>query len=135
MSGGGPHERLEHSLAEVISLLLIAGVGLSAVLLVLGLLLLFVTGSTGYQGSFTSALILAPSGTVAFPRSIGAVIAGSLALKPFALIELGLLVLIATPVFRVAASSLLFLLERDYLYTAITLAVLAVLLYSILWVR
>jgi uncharacterized membrane protein len=49
-----------------------------------------------------------------------------------ALIQLGLLVLIATPVARVAFSAVAFALERDYLYVAITLVVLAVLLYSFL---
>lgn len=47
-------------------------------------------------------------------------------------IELGLLLLIATPVARVALSVVLFLLEGDRLYVLLTLAVLAILVYS-LW--
>ena len=42
--------------------------------------------------------------------------------------QLGLLTLLATPVARVAASVVGFALERDRLYTAITLAVLLILL-------
>jgi uncharacterized membrane protein len=48
------------------------------------------------------------------------------------LIQLGLLLLIATPIARVAFSVVGFAVERDRLYVACTLIVLAVLLYSFL---
>ncbi len=48
-----------------------------------------------------------------------------------ALMMLGLLILIATPVARVAFSLVAFALERDRLYVGMTTIVLAVLLYSI----
>jgi len=48
------------------------------------------------------------------------------------LIQLGLLLLIATPIARVAFSVAGFGIERDRLYVAFTLIVLAVLLYSLL---
>ncbi|MGC2163770.1 MAG: DUF1634 domain-containing protein [Silvibacterium sp.] len=47
-------------------------------------------------------------------------------------IQLGLLLLIATPVFRVIVAGVGFLMERDRLYTWVSAIVLAVLLYS-LW--
>lgn len=47
------------------------------------------------------------------------------------LIQLGLLLLLATPVARVTFSIVAFALQRDRLYMAITSVVLAVLLYSI----
>ena len=47
-------------------------------------------------------------------------------------IQLGILVLIATPVFRVAFSIIGYLLEKDYLYMVITLVVLAIILFSML---
>lgn len=50
---------------------------------------------------------------------------------PEKLIEIGLLVLIATPVARVAFSLAAFAVERDRMYIWFTLAVLAVLIYSI----
>ena len=56
-------------------------------------------------------------------------------LEPLAISQLGLLVLLATPVARVAASVVGFALEGDRLYTAITLAVLAILLASIFVLR
>ena len=48
------------------------------------------------------------------------------------LIQLGLLLLIATPIARVAFSIVGFALERDRMYVAFTLIVLAILLYSLL---
>ena len=48
------------------------------------------------------------------------------------LIQLGLLLLIATPIARVAFSVVGFAIERDRMYVVFTLIVLAVLLYSFL---
>ncbi|MGA2965123.1 MAG: DUF1634 domain-containing protein [Terriglobales bacterium] len=47
-------------------------------------------------------------------------------------IQLGLLFLIATPIARVAFSIVGFAMERDRMYVAFTLIVLAILLYSLL---
>lgn len=47
------------------------------------------------------------------------------------IIQLGLVLLIATPVARVAFSVVEFAAERDWLYVATTLLVLAVLIYSL----
>ncbi len=49
-----------------------------------------------------------------------------------AIIQLGLLLLIATPVARVAFSAVAFARERDYTYVTATLIVLAILLVSLL---
>ena len=46
--------------------------------------------------------------------------------------QLGILVLIATPVFRVLLSAFAFWMQRDWIYVAITLVVLAVLAFSLL---
>ena len=53
-------------------------------------------------------------------------------LQSYGIIQLGLLVLIATPILRVVVSVIAFALERDVLYIVATLTVLAVLLYSLL---
>lgn len=47
------------------------------------------------------------------------------------IIQLGLLILIATPVVRVAVSLLVFLHRRDFTYVVVTLLVLAGLIYSL----
>jgi uncharacterized membrane protein len=61
------------------------------------------------------------------------IVQGTLQLSGSAIIQLGLLILIATPVARVAFSAVAFAIEGDYLYVGITLVVLAVLLYSLFW--
>ncbi len=48
------------------------------------------------------------------------------------LIQLGLLILIATPIARVAFSVVAFLYQRDWKYVVVTLLVLGLLLYSLL---
>ena len=65
-------------------------------------------------------------------RRVGGIVHGAIHLSGRALIQFGLLLLIATPVARVAFSAVGFAIERDYLYVGITLFVLAVLLYSLL---
>lgn len=46
------------------------------------------------------------------------------------LIQLGLLILIATPIARIAFSIFGYLLEKDYLYTVLTVIVLLVILWN-----
>lgn len=50
------------------------------------------------------------------------------------IIQLGLLLLIATPIARVILAATGFFLERDYMYVVVSLIVLAVLLFSLLHV-
>jgi uncharacterized membrane protein len=65
-------------------------------------------------------------------KSIPPVVRGVAAGRARAIIQLGLLLLIATPIARVLFSAIAFALEKDYLYVVITLIVLAILLYSLL---
>jgi uncharacterized membrane protein len=64
-------------------------------------------------------------------RHISGILKASIALDPAAIIQLGLLLLIATPVARVAFSVFAFAEERDWLYVVVTLIVLGLLLYSL----
>jgi uncharacterized membrane protein len=64
-------------------------------------------------------------------RFVRAIAADAAAGHARGLIQLGLLILVATPVARVAFSVLAYLSERDWLYAAITLLVLVILLYSL----
>ena len=63
-------------------------------------------------------------------RGIGGIFAQAFQFQPAGLIQLGLLLLIATPVARVVFSVFAFFRQRDYLYMVITLIVLAILLFS-----
>ena len=65
-------------------------------------------------------------------RSLTGIFHGALHLGARAIIQLGLLLLIATPIARVIFSAIAFARERDYLYVVFTLAVLAILTYSLL---
>jgi uncharacterized membrane protein len=62
---------------------------------------------------------------------VGGVWAGMLALRPYAVISLGLLILIAIPVMCVPVSVIAFVLERDWMYAAITLFVFAMSSFTI----
>ncbi len=50
-----------------------------------------------------------------------------------AIIQFGLLLLIATPVARVLFSAIAFAIERDWMYVVITLIVFVVLMFSLFW--
>ena len=65
-------------------------------------------------------------------RSVGAIVAGAMALHPASVVQLGILLLLATPILRVAFSLVAFALQRDGLYVLITTIVLALLLFSLL---
>jgi uncharacterized membrane protein len=62
---------------------------------------------------------------------VGGIVRDALALTPRGLMQLGLLVLIATPVARVVLALLAFALQRDRLYVVVTAIVLAILLFSL----
>ena len=64
-------------------------------------------------------------------RSVAGVWKGVLGLNPRSLIQFGLLLLIATPIARVAFSVIAFAIERDRLYVAFTIVVLMVLVWSL----
>jgi uncharacterized membrane protein len=55
---------------------------------------------------------------------------GTLHLNPKGIIELGVIILIATPILRILFSLIGFIIEKDRLYTIITLIVLMVMMFS-----
>ena len=122
-------------MAVAISWLLIIGVSISAIVVAVGLVLMMLSGQTGYNEALSPDLLLVPECQLPFPTAVSTVLQGVLALKPFAIIQLGILLLVATPVLRVAATFILFLAEKDRLYAQITLAVLILLLLSLFWIR
>lgn len=107
--------------ALMIGWILRGGVIVSAVITLLGLLLL-----PFRSGGFTGLRL------DTFPHTLGEVWVGLLGLHPTAVIELGLLLLIATPVVTVATSAIAFAIERDRRFVVIALLVLAILLTSFL---
>jgi uncharacterized membrane protein len=64
-------------------------------------------------------------------RTVSGIVKSASAGHPESWIQLGLLLLIATPVARVAFSVFAFGAQRDWTYVTITLIVLGILLYSL----
>jgi uncharacterized protein len=105
--------------AKIIGWILQGGVILSAAIILIGVIL----------------LPLRPGGLsvhrfLTFPQTLSQVWAGLLVLRPQAIIALGLLFLIATPIVRVMVSIVVFTLEHDRRFVVITIFVLAILLLS-----
>lgn len=68
-----------------------------------------------------------------FLKNIPTMLKAALSLESTAIMQLGALVLIATPAFRVLACLVIFAWQRDFLYVFLSLIVLAILLYSFFW--
>lgn len=101
----------------IISNFLRIGVVLSATIVFIGLLMFLVSGNSGYSGDY-------------FPTTPTEIFNGVLLVKPYAIILLGLIILILTPVFRVGVSILVFVKEKDFLYVKITSFVFIILIIS-----
>jgi uncharacterized membrane protein len=114
--------RTDYRMDLLISYVLRGGVTLSAGLLILGALLY-------YAHTFSSGT---PAHPPPFPHTLAGVFHGLAQGDPLAILSLGLLVLLLTPVARVVVSILAFARERDWLYVAITTLVLLILLVSFL---
>ena len=104
------------------------GVAVSLVFIAAGSLLSF--AQRGGYGTLAAdvARLTGPGG--AFPRTASWLLGGLLRLDGQAVIVAGLLLLIATPLMRVAVSVVVFRLERDRAYVAISATVLILLLLS-----
>ena len=73
------------------------------------------------------------NGTPPELRRPGSILLHALHGDDLAIIQCGILMLIATPVARVAFSIFVFLEEHDFLYVTISAVVLLILLYSLIW--
>jgi len=106
-----------HQVEMMIGYILRIGVMVSAIVLVIGMVLMLIEGNGGY-----------PNGVE--PHSFAAIFAGVVSLKPYAIIMLGLFLLILTPTLRVAVSIYAFAVEKDRLYVWITTIVLVILIIA-----
>jgi uncharacterized membrane protein len=126
------------STETVISFILRWGVFISAIIIFFGVVLMLIKHNSLSTGWNLKALLFYSPAMLPhrfFPLDISSILSQAAALHPFAIIELGLLFLIAIPVLRVATSIFLFAIEKDRLYVVITTIVLAVLLISLLKIR
>lgn len=120
-------EERETRFKAAIGLVLRYGVMASFGLVALGSILLFLEGQTGYRTLGTAEQLFEAQNQLV---GLGPLLQGVQSAKPYAIIDLGLVVLLATPVARVVISIFLFLDERRYAFVAITATVLAILLLS-----
>jgi len=125
MNGGEALERTERMAAR----LLRVGVAASVAVIGAGLAVSLLRHPEYLSDPGALERLTAPG--AAFPHEIGDVAAELAAGRGRALVSAGLLLLIATPVLRVAASVVSFLRQRDRAFAGITLGVLLVLALSL----
>lgn len=124
-SGRGGGRWSDHEVEQLVGRLLQAGVLVAAAVTILGAVLLLAREG----GAPIDFGTLRPP--TAGLHTVRGVLAGALALEPHAIVQLGLVLLVATPVARVALTLVAFAMQRDRLYVAITLLVLALLVYGL----
>ncbi|MEP6619074.1 MAG: DUF1634 domain-containing protein [bacterium] len=118
-------EDVEQSVGRLLQL----GVGISALVVLAGGIALL--SRHGFQ-----PVAFHDQAQIASPLwSVHGILRGAVALDSSAVIQLGLVLLILTPVARVAFSLIAFARQRDGLYVAITSVVLALLLFGFAWGR
>jgi uncharacterized membrane protein len=119
------------SMNKILGIVLRSGVVLSGLIIAIGTALFIANHSLDNTSSYLAYNpVLIPHGN--FPVSLASIASGLASLDPSSIIQLGFLVLLATPVARVALSLFLFAAERDRMFVYLTAAVLVILLFSIL---
>lgn len=110
------------------SIVLKYGVILSCSLIAIGLIIAFLRDSQSLQISIPQ-LLQSSMGRPSFDAAT--VISGIVSLNGIYIVELGVLLLLATPVLRVAVTTVMFMVEKNGEYTVIGMFVLIVLLVSL----
>jgi uncharacterized membrane protein len=118
--------RADQKIDEIMGTLLRSGVVLAAVVVLVG----GVVFLSRHPVPVTNYHVFA--GEPAQLRTISGIFHEAAARSGRGLIQLGLLILIATPIARVAFSFLAFLYQRDWTYVLVTVIVLGLLFYSLL---
>ncbi|MHB1868714.1 MAG: DUF1634 domain-containing protein [Nitrososphaerales archaeon] len=113
----------------VIANVLRYGVTSSSLLIAIGLLMILLGDRSHNFPTLLSELLKINYGRPSLELS--KLVVGVVSLNSISIIQLGLLVLLSTPIVRVAASIILFAAQGDAVYVYVTVFVLAVLLFSI----
>jgi len=124
-----PDPQADYKLEQLIGNLLRAGVFIAAAVVLLGGILYLAQHGTGHPDYHSF------HGESSELKSVAAVVKGAAGLDSRSIIQLGLFLLVLTPIARVVFSAVGFALERDYVYVVITVFVLAVLLVSLMKIR
>ncbi len=121
---GAPERWSDERIEQVLSALLRIGVIAAAAIVLAGGVFYLIR----YGGTTPDYRVF--HGEPADLRGVGGIVREVLGLHRRATIQLGLLVLMAIPVARVALQSFAFLKQRDTTYVIISLAVLSLLIFS-----
>jgi len=124
-----PSSSADQRLETAIGMMLRVGVTVSALIVVIGGIL-YLQHPGGAAPDYTH-FHSAPKEALSIHGTMAGVAHGS----SVSIIQFGLLLLIATPVLRVLLALVGFLLERDKLYTFVSLLVLGILLFSLVHSR
>jgi len=115
-------ERVE----KIVGVLLRSGVIIAALVVFVGAIVYLIRN--GGRSPHYEAFLGEPEDL----RTIPGILKGVLSLRGRSVIQFGLLLLVATPVARVAFAVAAFGMERDRVYVIVTLVVLALLLFSLI---
>jgi uncharacterized membrane protein len=127
LSNDGADEKLDFN--TLIGNILRYGVTISTILIVIGVLMIAVGDK---PPNFPASLFELTKTDFGKPTlMLSNFVSGLSALNPLSIIDLGLLVLLSTPIARVGVSIALFAAEKDYTYVGLTVFVLTVLFISI----
>jgi len=118
----------ETMLGKVNSIILRYGVVISAALISVGIIIALL--NSGKEGIPSSLSQLTTSSVGNPVLSLATLLSGVIALNGVYIIQLGVLILLATPLVRVAVTTILFGAEKDKTYVLIGIVVLLVLLFS-----
>ena len=115
----------DETIDTVISILLRVGVALSSLIVISGGVLYLIRHGHAMPNYHIF------KGEPSQLRTVWGVVETATSLSGRGIIQFGLLILIATPVMRVAFTVFSFLLQKDRVYVGVTLIVLSVLLFSL----
>ena len=119
----------DHAVEQFVGRLLQIGVALSALVVIVGGVMVLMHHG-GDVPSFSPF-----AGEPENIRTLSGIVHGVLASDSRSIIQFGLLLLISTPILRVAFTWVAFLIQRDRVYVGITSIVLVLLLYGLIYGR
>ncbi len=120
------HEQGDRRMEAIIGILLRLGVSLAGSVVFFGAIVYLIRNGMAPLPDYKSF-----HGESVQLRTVEGILAGVRHFHGRAIIQLGVLLLIATPVARVVFSAFAFALEKDRLYVVLTLVVLVILLFSL----
>jgi len=119
----------DHAVEQIIGRLLQLGVLIAAGVVLFGAILLLA------KHGGTSAAYSQFSGEPKELRTVAGIVRAAAGMNPAAIVQFGLVLLIATPIARVGFTLVAFVLQRDRTYVAVTTLVMILLLFGLIFGR